>query len=256
MDINNAGSVGRCVLGRACKFMPRAADIVGLALLAACTSAQSQMETRGEMLPRLKIVIVDRFAASPDEVQLDERLSTEIEQTMRARSGTSRTEQELEAGHKVAGAIADKLVAEVQDMGLTAERGSSVPPGVQNALLIAGQLVSIDEGNRTERVIVVLGAGRSHVEIHAQVYEVTSAGRQLIDQIEVDGKSGLAPGVAETMGAEGLAGHLVTATLVSGGLHVADGALGANTVADSDRVAAGIAKQLATPFAQQGWMTR
>ena len=76
-------------------------------------------------------------------------------------------------------------------MGLQAERGSAVPAGVQNALLIKGQLVSIDEGNRTERVIIGLGAGRSDVRAQVQVYQVTSAGNQLIDTIEVDGKSGL-----------------------------------------------------------------
>ena len=55
-------------------------------------------------------------------------------------------------------------------------------------MLIKGQLISIDEGNRTERVIVGLGAGRSDVRAQVQVYEVTPAGSQLIDTIEVDGK--------------------------------------------------------------------
>jgi hypothetical protein len=62
--------------------------------------------------------------------------------------------------------------------------------------------------------------------------------------------------MAESMGAGGLAGHLVAATLVSGGVHVADEAIGAAVVADADRAAAGIAKQLSALFAQQGWITR
>jgi hypothetical protein len=256
MDINHPVAAGRCVFGQrplVGGLMRKAAAFAGLALLAACTSAQSQMETAGETLPRPQVVIVDSFAASPDEVQLDEGLSTEIEQALSARAGTSRTEQELQAGRHVAEAIADKLVVEIRDMGLRAERGSAVPAGIQNALLIKGQLVAIDEGNRTERLIIGLGAGRSDVRAQVQVYEVTAAGRQLIDQIEVDGKSGLAPGMAETMGAGGLAGHLVAATLVGGAVHVADEALGANVVADADRTAAGIAKQLSALFAQQGW---
>jgi hypothetical protein len=64
--------------------MPKAAALAGLALLAACTSTQSQVETGSAMLPRPQVVIVDTFAASPDEVQLDEGLSTEIEQAMKA----------------------------------------------------------------------------------------------------------------------------------------------------------------------------
>ena len=206
------------------------------------------------MLPKPQVVIVDRFAASADEVELDEGLSTEIEQSMKARAGTSRTEQELEAGRKVADAITDKLVVEIQDMGLSAERGGrTVPLGVQNALLIKGQLVSIDQGNRTERLIIGLGAGRSDVRAHVQVYEVTPAGRRLLDTIEVDAKSGLTPGMAETMGAGGLAGHLLVATLVGGAVHVADESIGVNVVADADRASKGIAKQLSALFAQQGW---
>ena len=63
-------------------------------------------------------------------------------------SGTSRTQQEMQVGHQVADAIADKLVIEIRDLGLPAERGSAVPAGTQHAVLIKGQLVSIDEGNR------------------------------------------------------------------------------------------------------------
>ena len=55
------------------------------------------------------------------------------------------------------------------------------------------------------------------------------------------------------MGAGGLAGHLVVATLVSGGVHVADETIGTTVVADADRAAAGIGKQLSALFAQQGW---
>ena len=240
-------------LARAGKLMPQAIALAGLAVLAACTAAQSQIETGGQMLPRPQVVVVDTFAVSPDEVQLDEGLSTEIEQAVRERRGTSRTQQEIQAGRQVADAIADKLVLEIRDMGLQAERGRAPAPGTRNALLIKGQLVSIDEGNRTERVVIGLGAGRSDVRSQVQVYEVTPAGSRLVDTIEVDAKSGLTPGMAETMGVGGLTGHLLVATLVGGGVHVADEAIGANVVADADRASKGIAKQLSALFAQEGW---
>jgi hypothetical protein len=207
------------------------------------------------MMPRPQVVVVDTFAVAPDEVQLDEGLSTEVEQAIKERRGTSRTEQEVQAGHQVADAIADKLVVEIQDVGLQARRGSTVPAGTQNALLIKGQLVSVDEGNRTERVIVGLGAGRSDVRTQVQVYEVTPTGRRLVDTIEVNAKSGLTPGMAETMGVGGLAGHLVVATVVGGGVHVASEAGAANVVADADRASKGIAKQLSSMFAREGWTT-
>jgi hypothetical protein len=239
-----------------CGLIGPAAALVALTWLSACTSSQSQMETAGEILPQPQVVIVDAFATSPGEVQLDEGLSAEVEQAIEARRGTSRSEQELEAGRQVADALANELVVQIRDLGLRAERGNTVPPGTPHGLLIKGQFVSIDEGNRTERVLIGLGAGRSDVRVHAQVYEVTASGRQLIDQIEVDAKSGLTPGMAETMGVGGLTGHLLVSTVVSGGLHVVSESVSADVVADSDRAAKGIAKQLAALFAQEGWITR
>jgi hypothetical protein len=253
MPVDPVPTEGRAPMSPVTRLVPKAAAFAALAFVAACTSSQSQMETAGEMMPRPQVVVVDTFAVSPDEVTLGEGLSTEIEEAIKARRGTSRTEQELQAGRQVADAIADKLVVEIQDTGLRAERGSAVPAGTQNALLIKGQLVSIDEGNRTERLIIGLGAGRSDVRTQVQVYEVTPTGSRLVDTIEVDAKSGLTPGMAETMGVGGLTGHLVVATVVSGGVHVADEAIGATVVADADRASKGIAKQLSVLFAQEGW---
>ena len=102
-------------------------------------------------------------------------------------------------------------------------------------------------------MIVGLGAGRSDVRVQAQVYDGTGGGRRLVEEIEVDAKSGLAPGMLETMGAGALTGHLLAATVVSTGLHVASEEFSTDVVADADRAAKGLGKQLAAFFGQQGW---
>ena len=56
----------------------------GLAVLAACTSTESQMETGAATLPRPQVVIVDTFATSASEVTLDQGLSTEVEEAIKA----------------------------------------------------------------------------------------------------------------------------------------------------------------------------
>ncbi len=221
-------------------------------LLAGCTQSTSQIETASE-LPRPQLVVVQDFAVWPGEVQLDPGISGTIDETLHGNSLPPRSDKEREIGRQVADALADKLVVEIRDLGFQAQRGAAVPPGNGSALLVTGQFVSVDQGNRAERVAVGLGAGRSDVRVRAQVFEVGPNGRSLADEIEVDAKSGLQPGMAETMGAGALAGHLLTATLVSGSLQVADEAVGASVVADADRAAKGIAKQLASFFAEQGW---
>ncbi|MFZ1429772.1 MAG: DUF4410 domain-containing protein [Geminicoccaceae bacterium] len=233
--------------------MRNLAGILGLVLLAGCTSSSSQLETGNAELPRPQVVVVQEFAVMPGEVQLDPGLSGTIDETLGANNGAPRTAQELQVGRQAANAMADKLVAEIRDLGLPAQRGYGLPPGLQTGLVITGQFVAVDQGNRTERVTLGLGAGRSDVRVRVQVFDVTPQGRRLADEIEVDAKSGLQPGMAETMGVGALTGHFLVSTLVSGGLQVADESLGTSVVADSDRASKGIAKQLASFFGRQGW---
>jgi hypothetical protein len=230
----------------------RAAVVGALALLAACTQGSSEIVT-AQQLPRPQMIVVQDFAVAPGEVQLDPGLSGTIDETLMGNSLPPRTAQEEQVGRQVAGALADKLVVQIRDLGLRAERGTGLPPGVEEGLVVSGQFVGIDQGDRAERVAIGLGAGRSDVRVRAQLFEVNPRGRSLVDEIEVDAKSGLAPGMAETMGVGALTGHLIASTLVSGGVQVADESLGTSVVADSDRAASGIAKQLASFFGAQGW---
>lgn len=228
------------------------AAAAALTLLAGCTQSSSQLETVAPM-PRPQIVVVQNFAVAPGEVQLDPGLSGTIDETLHANTLPPNTAKEAQVGRQVADALAEKLVIEIRDLGFQAQRGSALPPGYSTGLIVSGQFVGINQGDRAERVAIGLGAGRSDVRVRAQLFDVGPNGRQLADEIEVDAKSGLAPGMAETMGAGAVAGHLVASTLVSTGVQVADESLGASVVADSDRAAKGIAKQLAVFFGEQGW---
>jgi len=224
----------------------------GLALLAlgACASAKTSTtyETTATV-PKPDVVIVEPFAVSPDEVKLDRGLTAQLQQAI---NGAPRTDQERQAGRQVADAIAEKLVAQIRDLGLAAQLGTAAPPQAKTPLFIRGQLTSVDEGNRTQRMVIGLGAGRSDVRVQVQVYAGNR--RDLVDEMEVDSSSGLKPGMAESMGVGAIAGRLLTATLVSGAVGVASETMSDTVVADADRAASGIAKQLAGFFGTQGWL--
>lgn len=224
-----------------------------LVLLPACTQTTVEEMAAPMSLARPEVVVVENFAVTPGEVQLDRGLSARIDQALDARRGMSTSAQQEQVARQTADALAEKLVAEIRDLGLRAERGRALPPGVRTGLLITGQFVSVDEGNRTERVAIGLGVGRSDVRVQAQVFEITPQGQRLAEELEVDAKSGYTPGMAETMGAGALAGHLLVSTVASGALHVVTEATSDTVVADADRAARGLGKQLATFFAQQGW---
>jgi hypothetical protein len=225
---------------------------LGALALSACTSVQTEDQYAGAKLPRPDVILVSVFAVSPDEVDLDRAPGADL---MRAVEGTPRTKEEIDAGHQVARALAQELVYEIKDLGLNAQLSDQAPTAGQQAVEIEGQFVSVDEGNRAERMIIGFGAGRSDVVVDVQVYGGQD-GSQLLEKLSVDAKSGLKPGIAETFPVGAVAGSVVVAAAVSTTVAVGSEEFGANVVADSDRAAKGIAKHLAVFFAEQGWITK
>jgi hypothetical protein len=230
--------------------------LMTLALLAGCapTSVQETSEsTVGG--PRPERILIYDFAVSPQEVELDKGLSAELMDRYRhLDSGAARTAAELKIGHTVASIVAAELVKQIQSYGLWAERALGVPSGKGKTLIVKGQFLSIDEGNRTERVVIGFGAGRTDVQANVQVYELTPEGKKEIESLRASGASGAKPGMAEMMGIGALTHHLLASTLVSGSISTA-GELKFETVdADGRRLADKIAANLGQYFVSQGWI--
>ena len=230
--------------------------LLTLTLIAGCapTTVQVTNESTGAM-PRPDHILVYDFAVSPDEVKLDTGLSAKLmDDYKHLQSGSARTAEELKIGHTVAGVVAGELVKRIQSYGLFAERamGATTPKG--KTLIVKGQFLSIDEGNRTERVVIGFGAGRTDVQANVQVFELTSDGRKELESLQASGKSATKPGMAEMMGIGALTHHLLTSTLISGGVSAA-GEMKFETVeADGRRLADKIAAKLGQYFVSQGWI--
>jgi hypothetical protein len=134
------------------------------------------------------------------------------------------------------------------------QRVAGAPMNWGNALLIEGQFLSIDEGNRTERTVIGLGMGRSDVEALVQVYQARATQLVRLEEFSTSAKSGYKPGAAETMGMGAAAGTLAVSAAVTVGGTIASEALGANVEADARRTAASVADQLESYFAEQRWI--
>jgi hypothetical protein len=226
-----------------------------LLLVAGCGTSpvQVQQEYAGKRLPRPDKILVYDFAVSPDDVKRTQGVGLELEKLFK--KGTPKTGKETDVGRKVAAAFSQELVKEIQKMGLVTERAADLPPTTGNHLLIHGYFLSIDQGNRTERVVIGFGAGRTEVEAHVHIYESTPEGQKEVEALQATAKSGLKPGMAEMMGVGAVTGHLLTSTVVSGGLSTA-GELSFQTVeADAKKLAKNVAKELGQFFVKQGWTT-
>ncbi len=231
-------------------WLVAACAAASLAAGCAPTSVQTTYQREGPA-PRPERILVYDFAVAPDEVQLDRGLSAELEQMAK---GTPRTLQELQIGRQAARALSDELVKQINEMGLVAQRVVGVPANWANAAVIEGQFLSIDEGNRTERVVIGLGAGRSSVRTNVQLYEARGTQLVRLEEFMTDAKSGYKPGAAETMGMGAAAGDLAVSAAVTAVGTVASEALGVNAEADARRTASDVAKKLKLFFTEQGWL--
>jgi hypothetical protein len=226
-----------------------------LAVAAGCAPTNVQQENMAvAQLNRPSLILVYDFAVSPDEVKLDKGLSADIMQKYEEHKGMTRTAEEIKVGHRVADALAEELVKKIRSYGLWAERGFGYPQAKEKDLIVKGQLLSINEGNRTERVAIGLGAGRTSVQANVQVYEITPEGKKEVDTLRGTAKSGDKPGMGEMMGAGAIAGHLLASTLVSGTLSGATEMTSATVEADAKRLADKVAADLGNFFVDQGWI--
>jgi hypothetical protein len=230
--------------------------LAGLLLLAGCSpTTVTQVSQDSAALPQPVQVLVYDFAVSADEVQLDKGLSAELEQKYDDEmSGPARTADEIRVGHSVANVVAQELVNKIRSYGLQAERAYADTPLGEDSLLIRGVFVSIDEGNRTERVAIGFGAGRTQVQADVQVYELTPSGEQRVETLDASGGSNDKPGMLEMMAIGALTHHLATATVVSGTISAAGEVTFETVQADGKRLADKIAADLGEYFVSQGWV--
>lgn len=238
---------------RVCSRQIAAVSVLAAALAACAPTKLSITPEQGslEQLPAPASVLVYTFAASPSEVQLTKGIEPEIAQAI---NGTPRTEQEIALGHAVAQTIADEIVAKVQQMGLAAMRAAGQPPASGNNALVEGQLVSIDEGNQTERVVIGLGFGRSNVAASVQVSSSNAGTVTPIESMTVNAESGDMPGAAETMGVGGITGHLALSAATTTVGQFANYGLSASASAEAKRLGDKVADELKAVFQQQGWL--
>ena len=218
----------------------------------ASTDLAVTSEYSGAALPRPERILIFPFATSPEEVQLDWSPTAAGAWKL---EGLSAGAEKQRVAQAVSRATAERLVAKVRALGLPAELATGpVPAASSPTLAISGQFLSIDEGSRAERVVIGLGAGHSEVRTAVQVAELFPEGRRLLDQFEVDAKSGMKPGAAETMGVGAAAGHVAASAAVTAAGAVGSEAFGDDVEADAERTASKIASALEDFFARQGWI--
>jgi Domain of unknown function (DUF4410) len=227
--------------------------LLGL-VLAACARGHvttTESAVTGPLPPPAHVVVTD-FAVVPAVVQLDSGVGPRAE---RAAAGMSPLAAQETAAQETQAALAETLAVKLTAYGLPVQRApvGMVPPA--GSLLVQGQILSIDEGNRTRRNLVGLGAGKSSVRAESQLYYVADAAHpQFLREFAGSADSGRMPGAVGTMGAGTAAGHLATSAAVSGVSHAGAEMHRTTDTANADQVAQALARQIAAYAVSQGWL--
>jgi hypothetical protein len=224
-----------------------------IAMLAACSHANVQTTESyfGPPMPRPDHLLVSYFTIAPEQVELDQGVGPRI---MRASDGQSSGAEERRAARDTQAALAERLVDRLKRYGLPAELAVSNAGG-ERGLLLQGQIVSINQGNRTRRVLVGLGAGKSSISADAQLYSLSgTAPPRFIAAFQGQADSGRAPGAAETMGAGAVAQRAATSAVVTGATHAGAETHRATDTAEASNLADALALRVGQFGVAQGWI--
>jgi len=235
-------------------FLRAASSILCLALVS-CSQAHvsaTQAYAGPPLPPPNRIVVLD-FATDPQDVSVDRGVRARI---TREFGDTSLTDEQQNALRQVRMAITQDLVRRLREYGLPAEAAArDTPAPVGNIVVVQGAIVSVDEGNRTRRTLIGLGAGASSVGVDAQVlYRQGYEAPRLLESFSASADSGHTPGMAETMGAGAAADRLAASAVAGTGLHAVSERRSAGDDDNARRIADALAPQLGQYFARLGWI--
>ncbi len=187
-------------------------------------------------------IVVYDFAATPEEVELNKSALNRV----RMRVSGAQEDDKTKLAHKIVDEFSDSLIKDLQKTGLAVSKGvaGELPP--DNSLAVQGDFLLIDEGNRTRRMAIGLGAGASKVVTHVECYLKQPDRNVMLSEFKATSKSSRKPGAAETMGV-GAAPE--AAATVSGVTEVKQGAEG-----DTKRMAKAVAKEIMKAMKAQNWV--
>lgn len=227
--------------------------LILLSLIVGCATSEvesSRSYVSGEQIPRPGRIIVYDFAATVDDMATSSAITGRY-----AAPATPQSAEVIRLGRELGNRVAAKLVRNIIAMGMPAERarGSALPNF--GDIVITGQFVTVDEGDRAKRMLIGFGKGGAQLRTVAEGYRITASGPRLLASRDIMAKGGKMPGMAAPLViVGGIMGRPVTAAAVSGGLNIAQ-ELGPERIEGAaDRTAKAIAEELRAGFRRQGWI--
>ena len=192
-------------------------------------------------------IIIFNFAATPDDIHPSDAITGYYR-----KRAEDQTDEEIQIGRELGSILAKELVKEIRKTGLPAEHDEEgAAPGMGD-LLIQGEFVSIDPGNKTKRLLIGFGAGAGKLETHVELYQITAEGPRLVGKKVIEARGGKMPGLIVPVASAAAGPAFVP--VIFGGAIAARELLPKTLQAAGKGTAKEIAKILSKRFAELGWL--
>jgi Domain of unknown function (DUF4410) len=202
---------------------------------------------------RPSTVFVYDFAVNSQEVTLNQGI---FQKEYRQFSDENATIEQTQLADQTAQELSFAIVGKLQKMGFYAIRlPRGTPPNGNNVLIVDGQFVDINEGNRLRRMVIGLGSGESAIDTKVQLYQLNDGVTKQLDDFKVHSDSGEMPGAALTAPAGAAVGGAAAAASLGANLAAGAGkTYTSSTGVLASRSADKTAVYLSQYFANQGWI--
>ena len=202
-----------------------------------------------ESLSKPGRIIVYNFASSPEDITGEAAISGHYQKRT-----IPQTAEEIYLGRQLGDKVSDELVKEILALGMPAEHADPWhPPSIGN-LIIRGEFISIDKGNRAKRMLIGFGAGAGELQTHVVGYQFTDEGLRRLGEAVIETSGGKMPGMLVPVAGGAVAGRAGTAIIISGSMNVAQEMGPESLNAAAKNTAKEIIKILSKAFADQGWI--
>jgi Domain of unknown function (DUF4410) len=221
-----------------------------LCMVAGC--ATTKISDRQQMaygsIPRPNQVWVYPFAATPADVPPNSALAGNSQYY------APQTPQQIAEGRSLGAEIAGQLVQEINGMGMPAAIASAATRPQVNDIVIEGTVLSVQQGNAAERVVVGFTAGESELQVAVEGFQMTQSGLRELGSGNLDSTGNKTPGIGVGLAAS-LISHNPAGFLISGGMKAYGEASGSNTIQGrAEAIAKKTGAVLKQRFQQQGWI--
>src|SRR5207245_11446765 len=192
-----------------------------LVVLAGCvpTLVDTVHEYYGKSpLPMPDRVLVYDFAVSANDIKLNSAIGARLANLV---AGAKENEEQVKVGRAVAKAFSETLVKELNQLGLPVEQASSGTMPTERTVIIHGQFLTIDEGNRLRRMVIGFGVGGTDFRTKVQVYQGTEEAPLLLQELEAKAERSKKPGMGPMVRGGGAATSAEIAAAVNGGVGIA-----------------------------------